>query len=201
MIEKPLIYVKRFLLGAGIMLLYCLSLGTAEAQEAKSYDVEQALKVIRMLKKIQAESVRSPSANRSRKVEVTEKQLNDYIAYRIETEKEEVMRELRMKIFPHGKIEGRILIDLKGKQLPGIFNPEMELYFGGRLETKDQAVRLQLDSLFLGEQAIQPELLDLIITIAAELQDAEAVTMNDWWALPFGIQDIETGRERLLLFY
>jgi len=201
MIDKPVFTIKRFLLGAGIMLLYCLSLGTAETQETKSYDVEQALKVIRLLEKIQAESVRSPSANGSRKVVVTEKQLNDYIAYRIETEKEEVMRELRLKIFPHRKIEGRILIDLRGKPVPGILNPEMELYFGGRLETKDYAVRLHLDSLFLGEQAIQPDVLDLIITIAAEWQNAEAVTMNDWWELPFGIQDIETGRERLLLFY
>ncbi len=192
-------FMTRLLAVLGLCIL-AFSWGTG-IQERNDYNREEALKVIHLLEKIQMESLRSPSTRPSRKAVVTENQLNDYIAYRIESEKEEILRELRLKIFSRKKIEGRILIDLGNEPIPQILNPEMVLYFAGSLETKGQAVRLHLDSLFLGEQAIQPEILDLIMAIAAGAQNEVAGTLNDWWKLPYGIRDIETDKEKLWLFY
>lgn len=201
-VKRLFITLLVMLPGVGIGFLSVPSPAAAEAQKAKAYDAEEALKVIRLLAEIQMESNRTISADGSRsKAVVTEQQLNDYIAYRIDSEHEEIMRELRLKLFPKNKIEGRVLIDLRGESIPSILNPEMVLYFGGRVETRDRAVRLRLDSLFLGEQSIQPEILDLIMAIAAGIRNEEAVTLKDWWELPFGIRDIQTEREKLWLFY
>ena len=81
-----------------------------------------ALKVLRIIETIQAESAKAPSVT-TRSAVVTERELNAYIAHRIETEKEDVLTDLRLKIFPDNRIEGLAVIDLRGRKLPAFIKP------------------------------------------------------------------------------
>lgn len=164
------------------------------------YSVQKALKVIKLIDRIQLEQLEKGSDD-TRKVEVTESELNSYIAYRIEVEKEDIMRELELKLFDDNKIEGKIFIDLEGQNLPKILRPQMTFYMGGRLEVEKGKVRLDLEDLFLENQRIQPAVLDLVIFIGSKIQGTESFGMSDWWELPYGIKNIKTEKGRAFFYY
>ena len=123
------------------------------SSDKSNYSLQEALKVLKLIEKIQIEQLEEGRDDLS-KVVVTESELNSYIAYRIETEKEEIVKELRLKLFNENKIEGKILIDLRGQKLPKLLRPQMNLYFGAKVEVKDGNVRMAIKELFLEEQPI-----------------------------------------------
>ncbi|UCC41704.1 MAG: hypothetical protein JSV96_02250 [Candidatus Aminicenantes bacterium] len=136
-----------------------------------------------------------------KKIVITEKELNSYIAYRIETEKEEVMKELRLKLFKRNKIEGKVLIDLKGQKIPEFIRPQMTLFFGGKLEVKEGKARINIKDLFLEDQRVKPTVLDVILNISSKINKTEVSSMNDWYELPYGIKDIKTNRHKAAFYY
>ena len=164
------------------------------------YSLEEAQKVLRLIEKVQKEQLK-PNVRKLRKVVVTESELNSYIAFRIETEKEEVMKELHLKLFKDNSIEGKIFVDLRGQKLTKFLRPEMNLYFRGRIEVKDGRVRLAIEDLFLEDQPVQPMVLDLIILIASRIDKTEASSINDWYDLPYGIKDIKTDKGEAAFYY
>lgn len=186
----PKILLSVFLLIATFIFLYGLS----------DYSLKEALKVLRLIDKIQKEQLEKRE-DELRNVTVTEKELNSYFAYRIETEKEEVMKELCLKLFKDNRIEGKIFIDLNGQKIPKFLRPHMNFYLGGRIEVEDGKVRLVLKELFLENQPVQPMILDLIIYIASKISNTEASSMNDWYELPYGIKDIKTQQGKATFYY
>lgn len=164
------------------------------------YSLEEAQKVLRLIEKVQKEQLK-PNVRKLRKVVVTESELNSYIAFRIETEKEEVMKELHLKLFKDNSIEGKIFVDLRNQKLTKFLRPEMNLYFRGRIEVKDSRVRLAIEDLFLEDQPVQPMVLDLIILIASRIDKTEASSINDWYDLPYGIKDVKTDRGEAAFYY
>jgi len=164
------------------------------------YSLEEVQKVLRLIEKVQKEQLK-PNVRKLRKVVVTESELNSYIAFRVETEKEEVMKELHLKLFKDNSIEGKIFVDLRGQKLTKFLRPEMNLYFRGRIEVKDSRVRLAIEDLFLEDQPVQPMVLDLIILIASRIDKTEASSINDWYDLPYGIKDVKTNRGEAAFYY
>jgi len=164
------------------------------------YSLEEARKVLRLIERIQKEQLK-PNVRKLRKVVVTESELNSYIAFRIETEKEEVMKELHLKLFKDNSIEGKIFVDLRGRKLTKFLRPEMNLYFGGRIEVKDGRVRLAIKDLFLEDQPVQPMVLDLIILIASRIDKTEASSIYNWYDLPYGIKDVKTDSGEAAFYY
>jgi hypothetical protein len=161
---------------------------------------EDARKVLEILDRIQVDQ--GPASGRPlRTVVVSEQELNAYIAYRIETEREEIMKELRLKLLPENRVEGKIFIDLSGRRVPWFLKPQMNVYFAGTLETESSKVRVRFESLFLGEQRIQTALLDLIISAVSRVEKTEAVSIEDWYDLPYGIRKIETRAGELIVSY
>ena len=166
-----------------------------------NYSKEEALKVIGLIEKIQVEELQSSGSCNLKNVSVTASELNSYIAYRIEVERSEVMKELRLKLFDKNRVEGKIFIDLSGQDLPGFLRPEMNLYFDGTLEIEKGKVRLALKELFLEDQPIQPSVLDMIIYIGSKIQGEEPFSMSDWWELPYGTKDVKTEKGRAIFYY
>ena len=160
----------------------------------------EARRVVELIDRIEKETSAGPGPV-SRKEMVTEVELNAYIAYRIASEKEDIMKELELKLFPKSKIEGRVLIDLSGKNVPAGLRPKMGILFSGTLRTQDRKVRLELDSFYLEEQKIQPAFLDLIIALVSRLEGSEPWKLDDWHALPFGIREMWTEKGRLNVEY
>lgn len=164
------------------------------------YSREEALKVINILQEI--ERYRAQSRQRSlTQAMITESELNSYIAYRIDVEREQIMKELRFKLLKGNKIEGKVFIDLSGQKIPGFLRPQMIIYFGGRIEVRDGRVKLDLRDLFIEDQRIEPRVVDLIISIASRAKKISTWSINDWFELPYGIKDLEIRRRAAVLFY
>lgn len=166
----------------------------------QDYSVKEALKVLDIIDKIEREQL-VKGTDDIRTVDVTVNEFNSYVAHRIKTENEEVLKELRFKLFDKNRIEVMALVDLKGQKLPKYLKPEMIIYFGGTLEVQDGGVRLKLKDLFLGNQRIQPMVLDLVIFIASKIQNTEPSSIEDWYELPYGIKDIKTQPGRATFYY
>jgi len=190
-----------FSLGFSSLGFTCLNFSSLGfAQDSTDYSLQEALKVISLIEKIQLEQIEKGSEG-IRNVVVTENEFNSYIAYRIDVEKEEVMKELRLKLFDNNKIEGKIILDLRKQKLPKILKPRMTFYFGGKLEVKDGNVRLDLEDLFLENQRIQPAVLDLVIFIGSKITGSESFSISDWWGLPYGIKDVKTQKGKMAFYY
>jgi len=166
----------------------------------QDYSLPEARKVLEAIEKMESEQSKGDKDS-LKKIVITEKELNSYIAYRIETEKEEIMKELRLKLFKRNKIEGRVLIDLRGQKIPEFIRPQMTLFFGGKLEVKKGKAMLNIKDLFLEDQRVKPTILDLILNIASKIKDMEISSMNDWYELPYGIEDIKTNRHKATFYY
>jgi len=193
----PLKILRLVLLGAAMLYPLFFFPQAAELPASMRKDAE---KVLRALDKIQAESLTKKTGGLKR-ADFTEAELNAYIAYRIDAEKEEVMRELILKLFPENRIEGKASLDLSGARLPLGLKPKMNLYFEGRVVTAGGAVRLDFQKLFIEDRAMPMMLLDLIILAAAAVGKSEAVGINDWYELPYGLKEIKTSAQKLSLYY
>jgi hypothetical protein len=170
------------------------------AKETPFYSLAEAQKVLRAIDEIEAET-KPPRSGPLRSVTVTESELNSYIAYRIETEKEEIMKELRLKIFPKNRIEGKIHIDLREREIPSFIRPEMDVFFSANVLVSDRGVKIDLQKLFLGDEPIRPYIIDLVIAISAKLNKQPATSINDWYELPFGIKDIKSQKGKAVFYY
>jgi hypothetical protein len=188
---------KKNALTLSIFLIFFLGLFCFGGQ---GYSVKEALKVLDIIDRIEREQM-DKGLNEIRSIDVTESEFNSYIAHRIKTEKEEVLKELKFKMLDKNRIEVMALVDLKGQNLPSYLAPKMVFFFGGKLEVQDGGVRLKLDDLFLGNQRIQPMVLDLVIFIASKIQNTEPSSIEDWYELPYGIKDIKTRAGRATFFY
>jgi hypothetical protein len=162
--------------------------------------LEEAQKVLKAIDKVEAETTR-PWSGPLREAGVSESELNSYIAYRIEKDEEGIMKELRLKLFPENRIEGKIHVDLRGQKVPAFIRPEMDIYFSADLLVRNAAVKIDIKQLFLENQPVQPFLLDWIIAISAKLNKTEATSINDWYKLPYGIKDVKTEKGKAIFFY
>jgi hypothetical protein len=160
----------------------------------------EAKKVIDLIDRIERETSSAPGPL-SRKEAISEAELNAYIAHRIVSEKQEIMKVLELKLFPESRIEGRVLIDLSGRKIPTGLRPRMNILFSGTLMTRAGKVRMELDSFYLEEQKIQPALLDLIISLVSRLEGLEPWKIDDWHDLPYGLREMRTEQGRLCVEY
>ena len=165
----------------------------------QEYSLDEAVKVIGLIDQIQREQG-VKRADDIRRIKITESEFNSYVAHRIKVEQEEVLRELRFKLLDKNKIEVMAVVDLSGQDLPKILKPKMTFFFGGRLEVRDNMIRLDLKDLFLENQRIQPMVLDLVIFIASKIQNTVPASIEDWYELPYGIKEINT-RQGCATFY
>lgn len=186
-----------------VLLVFPLCLAVCHEKspkEAFSYSLADAQKVLRAIAEIEAETQR-PESGPLRSITVTQSELNSYIAYRIENEKEEIMRELRLQIFAKNRIEGKIHVDLRGREIPAYVRPEMDIFFSADVLVSGRWVKINLQKLFLGDEPIPPLIVDLVIAISAKLNKQEATSINDWYELPFGIKDIKTEKGKAIFYY
>lgn len=182
---------------AFFLLFLFFSTFTSGIQDYSRQEVDKVLKAIDRVERETATQTKRPL----KKISITESELNSYIAYRIEKENEKFMKELRLKLFKKNKVEGIVLVDLRGERVPKFLRPQMTLYFGGKLEAKDGLVKFILKDLFLEEQRIDPKLLDFIVAFAAKIENYEVWSINDWWELPHGIKNVETENHKAVFFY
>jgi hypothetical protein len=171
-----------------------------DTQATSSYSLEETQKVFALIAKIESET-QEPWAGPPRSVTIAESEFNSYIAYRIENEKEEIMKELRLKLLADNKIEGKIHIDLRGQKIPSFIKPEMDVFFSADLITNNGQAKIDMKEIFLGDEPIKPMILDMVMAISARLRNEPATSLSDWYELPYGIKDIKTEKGKATFYY
>ena len=149
------------------------------------------------IREIHADGIARPM----RSVAFTERELNSWLAVLLEADRDDVLRELALKLFDDNRVEGRAFVDLSGASLPLGFKPRLNIFFAGQVIVRDAAAKIDLDKLFLEGQAIPVVLLDAIIAAAAAWGKSDAGSIKDWVALPPGLKDLRGRKGGLILYY
>jgi len=145
----------------------------------------------------------APSASRpepgSRSLTFSEAEFNAYAACRLENEA--YVRSAVLKLLAGNKVEGRIGIDLGKPQASGLVPQKQDLLFAAHFETREGQIRIDMDSLYLGTQAISPAFIDIVIEVVSRLQGVEPTSLKDWYDLPRGVLGLETRPGQVVLVY
>jgi hypothetical protein len=171
----------------------------------------KAAAIFAALERIEAEAAR-PAPTRpltatpapkpgSRSVTFSEAELNAYAACRVEAEGGPYVKAAELKLLAGNRIEGRIAIDLGKSQASGIMAQKQDLLFAARVETENGRIRINMDKLYLGTQAIAPALIDAIIGVVSRLQGVEPTSLKDWYELPPGVQRLESRPGQVVIIY
>ncbi len=160
---------------------------------------KDALKVGHILRTIERQTSRSEDATRS--AEVTEKELNAYIAYRLKQEEKPMISSLRVNLLDNNHVHGNVGFDAKVLTLDTLLGKKLDFGFEGIFHTREGSARLDLVSLTLNGQNVEPQVLDLVLHTAALMYKENWGTTKDWYELPKGIKRIVVDREKATLYY
>lgn len=189
----------RRIVGISSLIVLAAGFGPWAAARAVADETADALKVFRAIETIQEAG--PPPAGGLRRITVSERELNAYIAFRIENEKEEMMKELRLKLLGDQKLEGKLVLDLRGAKISSLLPDRATFLLAAQLEAGDGKARIRLDKLFLEQQPIQPVVIDLILLFASRKDNAVPSSLNEWIDLPIGIRELRVDKERLTALY
>ena len=180
----------------GLIAVLCCVVPLISAIDQMTKD---ALKVRHILRTIAEHPPRSDMQELS--AEVTEKELNAYIAYRLALEKEPVCDGLTVNLLEHNQVSGKIRFDAQRLSLDTLLGERLDFDFKGVFLTRDGAARMDLISLQLNGQPVNPQVLDFVIHTAALVYRTESSGIADWYELPKGIKRIQVNKANAILYY
>lgn len=159
-----------------------------------------ALKVQHILKNIAARQSR-PDQQKIRQAVITQSELNAYIVYRLNREKNPIIKSLEVVLLDNGRIRGKIRFDPDKMAFLKLLDSKLKFDFDGRLQTRDGAGKLELISLHLNGQSMPPRALDPVLAAVALYYGNEPGGIDDWYELPQGIRRIAVSRAKMVLYY
>jgi hypothetical protein len=174
----------------------CLALLLVGAIDQKN---RNALKIEQLLKKIENHDSRTDS--RGRTAEVTERELNDYIGYRLTQEKRPIINSLNVKLLEKNHVQGKIIFDARQLNLGLFFGEALDFDFKGMVHSRRGAARLDLSTLYLNGRPVSTQTLDMVLGAIALYNETEPSRIDDWYALPKGIKRIVVKKGRAALYY
>jgi hypothetical protein len=77
----------------------------------------------------------------------------------------------------------------------------LDFVFRGVFLTRDGAARIDLVSLQLNDQPVNPQVLDFVIHTATLIYRTESSGIGDWYELPKGINRISVNKAKAILYY
>lgn len=178
----------------GLVLLCSMVLMAGIDQTTKD-----ALKVTHILKTIE----RHPPGSDGKELaaEITERELNAYIVYRLAQERDTLIDSLRLHLLADNHVKGTISFDAWQLNLGVLLGDRLDFDFKGILQTRNGAARLNLISLHLGGRPVNPQVLDFVLGTAARYSGTELGSIADWYALPKGIKRILVRKTKAVLYY
>lgn len=170
-----------------------LSLGQTPPDADKSLAPRLAAVVERIEK--------APAAADPQPHEFSEAELNGYLAWRLEKSGEDLLRDVRLRLYPGNRVEGWIELDFRGRSIPAWIKERINLYFEATLEVQPGRARFAFHKLFLEKEPMPMMMLDMIIFLASQMGKTDARGVDDWQSLPASVRDIRTGPARLTIWF
>jgi hypothetical protein len=158
-----------------------------------------ALKVRHLLATIEKHASASNRGDQS--AEVTEKELNAYIAYRLAQDKQSMVDGLTVNLLDNNRVRGSMRLDAQHLSLGPLFGDELDFDFKGNVRTRNGAGRLDLASLRLNGYPVRPQVLDMVLGAAAKYYRTEIGGIDDWYRLPKGIKRVAVRQGKAVLYY
>lgn len=158
------------------------------------------LKVQHILKTIESHQSQ-PGKTATQSATITQKELNNYFAYRLAQEKNPLIKMIDVILDEGNRVRGKVHVDLEGVQLLNLFGTNLNFDFDGLLQTREGTGKLDLTSLLLNGEAVSPRSLDPLLMILASFYGEEPGSIDDWYELPHGIRHIKLSKARAILFY
>ncbi|MEZ4550873.1 MAG: hypothetical protein R2874_10460 [Desulfobacterales bacterium] len=177
-----------FFLIAGLVLT-----GAIDAQ------TRDALKVQHLLKTIESQPPRADGKERS--AEITQPELNAYIAWRLAHEKDTVIDAITVELLDQNHVAGNIRFDAARLNLNALLGETPEFDFKGIVTTRGREARLKLIALRLNGQPVKPEVLDYVLEAAALYYGAPVSGLMDGYALPPGVERVAVKKAVAVLYY
>lgn len=174
----------------------CLAMLLVGAMNPKN---QNALKVEQLLKRIENHPDRTE--DRDRAAEVTERELNDYIGYRLAQEKRPVITHLKVHLLDNNHVQGKVLLNARRLNLGLLFGEVLDFDFKGRLYSRRGAARLDLSKTLLHGRPVSPQTLDMVLGAIALYNGTEPARIDDWYALPKGLERVVVKKGRADLYY
>jgi hypothetical protein len=161
--------------------------------------VKEALKVEHILKTIEQQP---PQPNRKEQTaEVTEKELNAYIAYRLRQEKSPLINSLKVALLDQNHVQGAMGMDAERLNLSLLVGPNLDFDFQGIAHSKEGAARLELARITLQGQPLEPQMLDLILNAVSAYSGEKIGRPDDWYQMPKGIKRFTVQQSKMILYY
>jgi hypothetical protein len=180
----------------GSIALICIAVLLIGAIDQTTKD---ALKVGHILRTIEMHPPGSDSGDLT--AQVTEDELNAYIAYRLAQEQEPVCDSLTVQLLDHNHVHGKLRFDAQRLNVDTLLGENLDFDFKGVFLTRDGAARIDLVSLQLNGQPVNPQVLDFVIHTAALVHRTESSGINDWYEVPKGIKRIQINKAKAVLYY
>jgi hypothetical protein len=158
-----------------------------------------AIKVQHILETIGRQHARSEHTDRS--AEISEKELNDYIADRLARERHPNIDGLTINLLKDNHINGKIRFDARRLSLDVLLGDNLDFDFSGIVCTQNRQARLNLIALKLNNQPVNPQILDFVISTAALVNGMEPYGIGDWFTLPEGLKNISVTKAKATLYY
>ena len=160
---------------------------------------QNALKVQHILRTIERQHDRSDDEHLS--AEVTEAELNDYIASRLAKENRTTLYSITVTLQDQNQIGGKLRFDARRLNLDVLLGDHLDFDFNGTVYTRSGAARLDLTALTMNGQAVNPQVLDFVLHTAALVYGEEPGGIGEWYLLPKGIKDLSTANAKVILHY
>lgn len=156
---------------------------------------QDALRVENLLKTIETQP--SGLEGKSSTTEVTEKEINAYIAYSIAREQSPYIHSVKVALLENNQVRGHI----KCNGTVVFLDEDLSLDFKGILHTREGLARLDLTELRLDGQPMDPQLLDSIVKSIGSSNGGPPAGIEDWYEMPKGIKRVITKNGKAILYY
>ncbi|BBO85417.1 hypothetical protein DSCO28_59830 [Desulfosarcina ovata subsp. sediminis] len=158
-----------------------------------------ALKVQHILKTIERQPPRTDDKERT--AEITQSELNAYIAWRLAHETDTVINTMTVDLLDNNHVTGKIRFDAARLNLDAVLGEALDFDFKGILVNGDRKARLDLIALSLCGQPVKPQVLDFVLQAAALYYGSAISGLNDWYELPPGVRRITVREKGAVLYY
>lgn len=160
---------------------------------------EDALRIERLLSGIARQAHQSHS--QERRTEVSQQDLNAYIAYQLSREDRPSVDSFKVDLLDNSRVKGIMHIDPQQLQLDAILGDRLIVEVTGILLSRNAAARLNLIALKLNGQIVKPQVLDFVIGTIAHHHGWEWNGIEGWYALPAGVKRMIVRRDKLVLVH
>lgn len=185
-----------FVLFLVVISLYSPSWGQ---QNFSGEDQAKVQKVLQIIERLEKEAL-EPQPRPWKEVVLTEEELNAYIAYRLRTDRVEMLQDLQIKLLDNNLIEGKAVFDLSGENLPDFVPRTAVVFFSTVFRVEGRRIYFDFKKIFLGPQELSVNFVSEMIKQIALAHQAPPEGLNRSYDLPFGLKDIKT-RKGLAIFY